>query len=75
MADPFSPWPRDLRAEIARNIISRLRAYAPVELCDQAEQDIIDCLPRTAAPFGRKSAESEVSPTPIQLALFGSHRS
>jgi hypothetical protein len=37
----------DLRAEIARNIVAPLRAFAPIDLCDQAEQDIIDCLPPT----------------------------
>ena len=49
--DPYSRWPRDLRAEIARNIVAPLRAYAPIELCDQAEQDIIDCLPIDARRF------------------------
>jgi hypothetical protein len=79
---PFSRWPRDLRAEIARNIVAPFRAFAPVDLCDQAERDIVDVIPSRAGYFdarqGAKCAEPEFplrKDSVMQLALFGGVRS
>jgi hypothetical protein len=58
----------DLRAEIARKIVAPFRAFAPIEMCDQAEQDIIDCLPTTVR---RVEDRREAGVVAMQLSLLG----